>query len=269
MRKLFLYTLVSIILPMQTALWLHIDWEDDTHIYAQYDEKKQTLTLQPSITLSKDPKTLYTASMQIQNYECETELTYKSFRIKGFCDFEIWEENIEWIYKVSIQIKDETDEEVYNDFYEVKIPKYESSFSWNDFETEIIEDEKNWKKTLKWYIKDDLSELYHGYKIVIASPYNANGDNQYWDPQAARFKQPKYTTLDLKYDKNDSSIYFLFDTDKVYLDSKYERLNYKIFKVNVKTGMVWISDKNWNITTFHKSDNFLKNPEQYLKNNKN
>ena len=42
-----------------------------------------------------------------------------------------------------------------------------------------------------------------------------------------------------------------------------------IFKINTKTGILWIMDKHWNITTFHKSDQFLKNPELYLKINKN
>lgn len=42
-----------------------------------------------------------------------------------------------------------------------------------------------------------------------------------------------------------------------------------IFKANIKTGIIWIMNKNWNITTFHKSDQFLKDPDSFLKNNRN
>jgi hypothetical protein len=50
---------------------------------------------------------------------------------------------------------------------------------------------------------------------------------------------------------------------------KYWNKTDDVFKVNVKTGMLWIADKYGNITTFHKSNDFLKNPTEYLKNNKN
>lgn len=40
-----------------------------------------------------------------------------------------------------------------------------------------------------------------------------------------------------------------------------------IFKVNVKTWELWIIDKNWNIMTFHKSNDFLDNPTEYKNKN--
>ena len=41
-----------------------------------------------------------------------------------------------------------------------------------------------------------------------------------------------------------------------------------IFKLNKKTWYGWIIDKKWNIRTYHRMDDYLKNPENYINKNK-
>jgi hypothetical protein len=44
--------------------------------------------------------------------------------------------------------------------------------------------------------------------------------------------------------------------------------DWAVLKINKKTGILWIMDKNWNITSYHRADMYLKNPEKFLIDNK-
>jgi hypothetical protein len=53
--------------------------------------------------------------MEIDGEDCEMDLEYKSFQVKGTCILDIDEEDIRGIYNTSLEVFDEDDESVYKD----------------------------------------------------------------------------------------------------------------------------------------------------------
>jgi hypothetical protein len=182
-----------------------VEWRDYS-IYTTYDKDDEELEVKFVTYSDWNPHEDFTLEMEIDGEDCEMDLEYKSFQVKGTCILDIDEEDIRGIYNTSLEVFDEDDESVYKDTtVEIEIAWYEEEFDWEDIKIDGVYDEAEEELELKIYLEDVSREPDYEYEMEFKI------DNK-------TFKK------DFKYDEDEEELSITFDTriDDEDIEDEYE-----------------------------------------------
>ncbi|MDA9129192.1 hypothetical protein N9J72_01800 [Candidatus Gracilibacteria bacterium] len=168
--KLSLGILVSIFSSLSLFAVSFGDYDiefDETDVFASIDEISDTISITTSTNVDENPNVDFTVNLEFLDHSCTQKVLYSSLALRSSCTFDIDIEDLEKIHKVNYTVYNESNEVISENFLELRLIGYDTTFSWENIEKTADYNSEASELTLGGKICHDIAPIYDNYYINL------------------------------------------------------------------------------------------------------
>lgn len=244
MKFLLLRVLLSLAIIGWFTWWVHAGSDDvswsDYSLYTEYDDGDEELEIKFVVYSHKNPNEDFELEMEVGDEDCEMELEYSSFQVKGECILDIDEDDVQGLYDTSLVVTSlDSDEEVYDDnSVEFEVEGYEEEFDWDDLIVDASYEEDDEKIEMRIYLEDVSDEPDYDYEIEFEIDDKTFTKEFDWDDDEEEF----YVEVSTSIDEDD-------------IEDEYD-IDFEVFNTDLDDDKVWSGDLEFDVEIISEDDDF-------------